>query len=240
MSVPYKWPKTLPPLTDAQKEISDDFVHYWHQVLPQRFGMIERFNHSYPVKHIPPLFLRTLELGAGRGEHLLYERLSRQQRGEYYALELRSNMCAAISARFPDIQVVEGDCQQKLGFPDGYFERVLAIHVLEHLPNLPAAVAEAHRVCAKDGVFSVVIPCEGGLAYGLARRISAQRIFQQRYKQPYGWFIEREHVNRPDEIVGELEKYFQLSPATYFPFFIPSQQLNLVIGLTCRPRQLLE
>src|SRR5271156_5175521 len=96
-----KWPKVLPPLTSAQKAISDDFVHYWHQVLPQRFNVIERFNHSYPVKHAPVAFCRTLELGAGLGEHLLYERLSPQQRREYYALELRSNMCAALSERFP-------------------------------------------------------------------------------------------------------------------------------------------
>lgn len=232
-----KWPKFVPPLTPAQTAISDDFVHYWHEVLPQRFGVIERFNHSYPVKHAPAVFLRTLELGAGRGEHLLYERLSPQQRREYYALELRANMCAAISERFPNIHVVKADCQERLAFPDEFFERILAIHVLEHLPNLPAAVAEAYRVCAKDGAFSVVIPCEGGLAYGLARRFSAQRIFQARYKQSYRWFIEREHINRPDEIVGELEKYFQVNRARYFPFAIPSQLVNLVIGLTCKPRK---
>src|SRR5271154_3424431 len=149
-----KWPKLLPPLTPAQSAISDDFVQYWHQVLPQRFDVIERFNHSYPVKHAPATFSRTLEIGAGLGEHLLHERLSPQQRRQYYALELRPNMCAAISERFPDINVVKGDCQQKLGFPNEFFERILAIHVLEHLPNLPAAIAEAHRVCATDGVFS--------------------------------------------------------------------------------------
>lgn len=232
-----KWPKVLPPLTPAQSAISDDFVNHWHQVLPRRFSAIEKFNHSYPVKHAPATFSRTLEIGAGLGEHLRYERLSARQRREYYALELRSNMCSAISERFPDINVVKGDCQQKLGFPNEFFERILAIHVLEHLPNLPAAVAEAHRVCATDGVFSVVIPCEGGLAYGLARRLSAKRIFEARYKQSYRWFIEREHVNRPDEIVGELEKYFQISQAAYFPFAIPSQFINLVIGITCKPRK---
>jgi SAM-dependent methyltransferase len=231
-----KWPKNLPPLTPAQQAISDDFVHYWHEVLPRRFGMIEKFNHSYSVRHAPAVFTRTLEVGAGRGEHLLYELLSPEQRREYYALELRSNMCAAISERFPDVHVVEGDCQQKLDFPDGFFDRILAIHVLEHLPNLPATVAELHRVCAKDGVFSVVIPCEGGLAYGLARRISAQRIFQKRYKQSYSWFIQREHLNRPAEIIGELGKHFRTSGATYFPLSVPSQFFNLAMGFTCTPR----
>jgi SAM-dependent methyltransferase len=232
-----KWPKVLPPLTPAQRAIGDDFVHYWHEVLPQRFHIIEKFNHSYPVKNAPAVFSRTLELGAGRGEHLLYERQTALQRSQYYALELRPNMSADIRQRFPDVHVVEGDCQERLDFPDGFFDRILAIHVLEHLPNLPAAVAEAHRVCSPSGVFSVVIPCEGGWAYELARRISAQRIFQKRYKQSYRWFVDQEHVNRPSEIISELDKRFRIGRVRFFPLFIPSERLNLAIGLTCKPRQ---
>ena len=30
-----KWPKTFPPLTPEQKRISDDFMKYWHEVLPK-------------------------------------------------------------------------------------------------------------------------------------------------------------------------------------------------------------
>ena len=98
----------------------------------------------------------------------------------------------------PGIQVVVGGCQERLAFPDGTFDRILAVHVLEHLPNLPTAIREMHRLIDKQrGQFEVVIPCEGGLAYSLARRISAQRFFEKRYKMPYRWLIEREHINRP-------------------------------------------
>lgn len=236
MPSPAGWPKVLPPLTAEQRAISDDFMLHWHEVLPRRFGIIERFNHSYAVDNAPAKFRRTLEIGAGRGEHLAHEKLTPQQRREYYALELRANMCAAIRERFPEVRAIQGDCQQRLDFPDGFFDRVLAVHVLEHLPNLPAAVAEARRVCARDGVFSVVIPCEGSMAYGLARRISAQRIFEKRYRQPYRWFIEREHLNRPHEIFAELRKYFEVSSSRYFPFPVPLEFCNLVIGLTCAPK----
>jgi len=232
-----KWPKTFPPLTDEQQRISDDFMKHWHEVLPRRFGRIEKFNHGYPVKHAPANFLRTLEIGAGLGEHLEYERLTDEQECNYYAVELRPNMTAALKERFPRVNAITGDCQQRLDFAADYFDRVLAVHVLEHLPNLPAAVREVHRVCNKQsGLFSVVIPCEGSLAYTLARKISAQRIFEKRYQQSYKWFIEREHINRPREILEELSPYFRVESRSFFPLTLPLLFCNLAIGLTLRPR----
>jgi ubiquinone/menaquinone biosynthesis C-methylase UbiE len=234
---PAKWPKKLPELTPEQKRISDDFMRYWHEVLPRRYGVIDDFNHRYPVRHAPQSFRRTLEIGAGIGEHLEYEMLSDEQWTNYHALELRENMAEQIRTRFPRVRVVVGDCQTRLEFPDGYFDRILAIHVLEHLPNLPAAVAEMHRLCdSRKGVFSVVIPCEGSLAYSLARRISAQRIFERRYKQSYRWFIEREHINRPDEIINVLQTRFDVVHRAFFPLPIPLIATNLCIGLTLRPK----
>ena len=231
------WPKTFPPLTPEQQRISNDFMKHWHEVLPQRFGLVERFNHGYPVRHAPAHFRRTLEIGAGLGEHLHYEKLTPEQEENYYTLELRENMSRQISERFPLVHAISGDCQQRLNFTDGYFDRILAIHVLEHLPDLPATVREMHRLCDPNkGTFSVVLPCEGGMAYTLARRISAQRIFEKRYQQSYRWFIEREHINRPDEILDELEQFFHITHRAFFPLPLPLVFCNLCIGLTLRPR----
>jgi len=232
-----KWPKTFPPLTPEQKRISDDFMKHWHEVLPKKFGIIEKFNQGYAVKHAPAGFARTLEIGAGLGEHLRFENLTPEQEANYYALEIRENMSREIARQFPKINTITGDCQQRLDFPDGFFDRILAIHVLEHLPNLPLAVAEMYRLCDKQrGVCSVVIPCEGSVAYGLARRISAQRVFEKRYKQPYRWFIEREHINLPHEILAELRPYFTIAHRSFFPLPLPMIWPNLCIGMTLRPR----
>ena len=236
-----KWPKLRPPLSEEQQRISDDFMKHWHEVLPRRYKFVDDFNHRYPVRHAPKEFLRTLEVGAGLGEHLDYERLSTEQTKQYVALEVRSNMAQAIQKRFPNIQVVVGDCQERLPFSDGYFDRVIAVHVLEHLPILPQAIAEAYRVCDKQkGLFSVVIPCEGGLAYTLARRVSAQRQFEKRYRQSYRWFIEREHLNRPEEIITELQRHFTIIHRGFFPIPAPALFCNLCIGLTLRPKAVSE
>lgn len=237
----HKWPKTFSELTPEQKQINDDFVKFWHEKLSthKRYSLIEKFNHNYSVKNSPENFVTTLEIGAGLGEHFAYEKLTPIQKQNYVALELRENMACKIKDRYPDIITHVGDCQSRLNFADGFFDRILAIHVLEHLPNLPAAVAEMHRLCNKEkGIFSVVIPCEGGALYTLGRKLSAQRLFKKRYQQSYQWFIEREHVSKPSEIQEELEKFFKITHRQFFPFLLPKVNINLCIGLTMVPRDL--
>jgi SAM-dependent methyltransferase len=226
-----QWPKTLPQLSASQEQIRDDFMRYWHEVLPNRYSIVERFNHGYAASS-ELAHGTTLEIGAGLGEHLEFEQRHDE---EYCAVELRQEMANAIKRRYPRVQTIVGDCQQTLPLEDASFDRALAIHVLEHLPNLPAAVAELHRVLKPDGKLVAVIPCEGGLAYSLARRISAQRIFERRYKVSYDWFVRSEHINVPSEIVAELAKLFDISARQFFPLRVPLVTANIAIGLTLRP-----
>jgi SAM-dependent methyltransferase len=186
-----------------------------------------------------PGFRSTIEIGAGLGEHLEHEPLTAEQEEGYYAVEVLESMAVRIRERHPRAHAIVADCQQRLDFPDGFFDRVIAVHVLEHLPNLPACIAEAWRLLDKRaGQFLAVIPCEGGLAYSLARRVSAQRIFEKRYGTSYAPFIEREHINVPAEIMGELRPYFQLERRRFFPLpFLPLVTSNLCIGLALKPRQ---
>ena len=116
-------------------------------------------------------------------------------------------------------------------------DRVLAIHVLEHLPNLPAALEEIKRVMKPDGHFSAVIPCEGGMAYEMARTISARRLFEKRYGCSYDWFVKSEHVNTVWELLEELPRHFRVIQRSYWPLRIPSVQMNVVMGLTCVRRK---
>jgi len=234
-----RWPKALSPLTLEEKVIFDDFMEVWHKVLTGRsYGAVERFNHLFPVRNSRPGFRRTIEIGAGLGEHLRYERLSAEQERCYFAVELRENMAEQIRVRYPRISVIVGDCQSPLSFPDDHFDRYIAVHVLEHLPNLPACIAEAWRLLDKRrGQLLVVIPCDPGFLYSLARRVSAQRLFERRYRRPYLPFIAREHINQPQEIFAELRPYFAVERRRCFPLrFLPIQSVNLCIGVILSPR----
>ncbi len=224
------WPKSLPVLTPEMQEIREDFMRCWLEVLPNRYGLIERFNHGYPLSQRSSVHGKTLEVGAGTGAHLAFEDLSQQ---DYTALELRAELAQQISLRYPRVHVIVGDIQEHIDAPDGSFDHVIAIHVLEHLPNLPAALKEIRRVMKAEAVFSTVIPCEGGAAYRIARNLSTRRLFEKRYKCSYDWFVQTEHVNNVWEMLGELGRHFRITQKSYWPFRVPSVHFNLVIGLTC-------
>jgi len=226
------WPKHRPTLSPEQYAILEDWYAHWLTTALPRYGSITRFNHEYPLRSAPNR-IRTLEIGAGTGEHLLYEKTAGP---EYYAMELRRELADRLTARFPAVTAIIGDCENRIDAPDHFFDRVLAVHVLEHLANLPATLREVVRVLRPGGVFSVVIPCEGGMGYRLGRYFTSQRQFEKRYGVRYDWMISYEHVNRADEIVRELKAQFTVKDRTFYPLRVPSINLNLVMGLTLEPR----
>lgn len=218
----------MPELSPEQRRIQDDWMRHWLQVLPARYGRVERFNHEYPKRAAPPGG-RTLEIGPGLGGHARHEDLSGQ---DYHAVELRQELAEALQAELPLARVVVADCQDRLPYEDGFFDRVLAVHVLEHLPDLPRALDEARRVLRPGGRLAAVFPCEGGLGHRLGRRLTVQRRFERRYGMPYGPHIAADHVNVPREIVAELRRRFRVLDRTFWPLRVPVVDVNLMIGVT--------
>ena len=227
------FPKEVPYLTAEQKLIKNDFMEHWLQVLRSNYGFVDRFNHKIVVKNKSKNFLKTLEIGAGLGEHLNYEELSEDQKKNYYALDIRENLLKILAREHPLVKPILGD-SNKMEFKNNFFDRIIAIHVLEHLPDLPKTINEISRVLHINGLLQVVIPCEGSMAYSLARKISAERIFKKKYNTSYDWFIKSEHLNLPYEIFNELKKKFTIIKKFYFPFPIPFEFCNLCIGINLK------
>jgi SAM-dependent methyltransferase len=223
------WPKPMPELTAEQMAIRDDYMAYFYaEVYTARFGRIQRFNHTFAARSFRP-GISTLDLGAGLGEHLEFED---GRAGDYVALELRPEMAAEIAARYPYVTTISGDVERGLEFEVGHFDRVLAIHVLEHLPNLPAVLEELRRLLKPGGVLLVVLPCEGGALYTLGRRLTTQRVFEKRYGVSFDWCIASEHVSTLPEIVRELDDRFARRETAWFPSRVPTFHANVCAGLT--------
>jgi len=227
-----KWPKRRPVLTEREKWILTDRAEYWLTNAPKKYEYVERFNQIWVAENCRKGG-RVLEIGAGLGEHLRYEDMNKI---EFYALDIRPEMIKGIKKRFPKVKTILGDCQKRMDFPKNFFDRVLAIHVLEHLPNLPSALKEVHRVLKPDGEFGVVIPCEGGLARELARYMGVKQVFEKKYGVSYDWYNKIEHINTAKEIIEELDAYFDVHKKSFFPLRIPSINLNLALGMVLKPK----
>src|SRR5713226_4565322 len=107
------WPKKLAALTPEQERIRDDFFNCWLEELPKRYTVFEHFNQRYPLRTFRSMSekdgrIKTLDIGAGKGEHIAYEDLDQQT---YMALELRAELANSIRSTFPNSDVVVGNCE---------------------------------------------------------------------------------------------------------------------------------
>ena len=80
-----------------------------------------------------------------------------------------------------------------------------------------------------------MIPCEGGLAHRLARRLTAQRLFEKEFGMDYRWIIRSEHVNVPMGASGGAQEALPPAGSRYLPFRLPSTTINLAVGITLEP-----
>jgi len=213
------WPKQRPQLSQEQQDIVHAWYGYWLPLIDQRFGPVGKFNHGFALKTADPA-LKTLEIGVGEGKHAKMEGSD-----NYYGLELTPSYVQY------KVRMVAANAEQGIPFKSAWFDRVLAIHVLEHLANLPAALDEVMRVLKPSGTFTVVIPCEGGLSYTIGRNLSTRRIFERKFGKNYDWMIAYDHINTAREVLAELASRFTTVRSSYFPLKVPAVDANLCIGL---------
>ena len=230
------WPKQQPFLSSEDVAINDDWQAYWLTLAQKSFSGIQKFNHEYTIRAGAKSRGPTLEIGSGDGEHIERERLAGGLSDEYHVIEMREDLANIVRRRFPQVDVTVGDCQKELPFESNSLRRIIAIHVLEHLNNLPAFLQEAARVLGPSGRLLVVIPCEGGLMYGLGRNATTKRLFEKRYNTSYKRFIRSEHLSTAKEVISELANLFTIESSEWWPLKVPSVHLNVCIGLCLAPR----
>lgn len=172
-------------------------------------------------------FERVLEVGAGTAEHMRYVR---HRFDEYIvtdvdgaALDVARRKCEGLQIPGLSFEVAEGE---RLVYRDDSFDRLIAVHVLEHIPQPHKVLKEWARVVKNGGVLSLLIPTDPGVAWRLGRRLGPRRRALQQ-GIAYDYVMAREHVNPCNNLIALIHHYFPRVTEAWWPLAVPSMDLNL-------------
>ena len=168
-----------------------------------------------------------LEVGAGTGAHLGFVRHSFDK----YVLtdHNRNTLDIAkenLGSSMLDNLAFEVQSGLNLDFSSSSFNRVVAGHVLEHIYYPHLAIKEWIRVLKDEGTLSVLIPTDPGVAWRLGCNLGPRRNAMAR-NIAYDYVMAREHVNPCNNLIALLKHYFPEHQDQYWPFSIPSIDVNL-------------
>lgn len=172
-------------------------------------------------------YAKVLEIGAGTGEHLGFVRHGFDQ---YVLSDLDTNTLEVakgkLNDKFGNKLLFETQRGEGLSYADNSFDRLIATHVLEHIYQPHLALKEWTRVVKHGGVLSILIPTDPGIAWRLGRHLGPRKnaIAQG---IAYDYVMAREHVNSCNNLIALLRHYFPDRTESWWPFPIPSIDLNL-------------
>ena len=186
-----------------------------HAALERRHGSAE----SYP---------RVLEVGAGTGQHARYVR---HQFDAYHVTDASPSVIEIARRNTPaemiDRTTFEVQDATKLTYADGSFDRLIACHVLEHLRDPVAVLAEWSRVVRPNGLLSILLPCDPGLAWRFGRMLGPRRAARARGIE-YDYVEAAEHVNSIFNLTTFLRYHFDVIDELWYPLRVPYADVNLL------------
>lgn len=169
-------------------------------------------------------FSQVLEVGAGTGVHVDFVRHAYDR---YVMTDLNAPMLdQAVKSMHGGRVVSEQQDATRLSYGDESFDRVIAAHVLEHLPNPHIVLREWMRVLRPSGTLSLVLPCDPGVAWRAGRAVGSRKKFE-RAGIPYDYWMAREHINSINSLVAFIKFYFSDFDERWLPLRVPSMDLNL-------------
>lgn len=172
-------------------------------------------------------FGRVLEVGAGTGEHLSSVR---HQFDEYTLTDIDEKVLEIAKSKLNGVHSgklkFETQIGSNLAYPDNTFDRLVAIHVLEHIYYPHLVLKEWFRVLKHGGVLSILIPTDPGLAWRLGRHLGPRRSAVAQ-GIAYDYIMAREHVNSCNNLIALLRHYFPGAKESWWPLLVPSIDLNL-------------
>ena len=91
---------------------------------------------------------------------------------------------------------------------NGNFSRILASHVLEHIPDPEGAIRLWASLLSSEGLMSIAIPCDPGWLCRFGQIYSHKTNHPKLTFAEYDLLLSREHVNSTQRLLKILRYYF--------------------------------
>lgn len=145
-------------LSSEESKIAENYKN--SQDLSIRISLHDRFSQSsvswfeWIIKQLDFRgVFRILEIGCGNGKLWQYANLSALRNREVFLTDKSRGMIAEVRRNLgQDFNCIAADCES-LPFKNGYFQMVVANHMLFYLDDIEQGLKEVRRVLASNGVF---------------------------------------------------------------------------------------
>jgi len=164
-------------------------------------------------------FARLLEAGYGSG--ILLPELARRAR-EVHGVDIHPNVGPVermLRAHGITAALRVGDLFA-LPYPEGHFDALVCLSVLEHLTELDRAFAEIRRVLAPAGVAVIGFPVRNAITTGFFRAV--------------GYDAAEIHPSTHRDILAAARRAFAVDRVLRYPAFLPA---DVGLYVTCRCRK---
>ncbi|MGF1650840.1 MAG: methyltransferase domain-containing protein [Hyphomicrobiaceae bacterium] len=213
-------------------ETQYDRVNYSDRSLA---GRVLGHGHTLMERDLGPdrHFSTVLEVGAGQGQHVESVRhgFDRYIMTDW-AIDAMCQRWDTAEQRARGIECRVADATRLDTFPANFADRLIASHVLEHLPEPHAVLREWSRVVKPGGLISIALPCDPGLAWRLGRNFGPRRANKRAGNLHYDYWMAREHINAIQNLYTFVEFYFPQRTDRWFPLGVRSFDFNLLFVTT--------
>ena len=177
-------------------------------------------------------YYHILEVGPGFAPHTPFI-LHKYQKITY--VEPNSKCNELLNGTTPlknDEQPIEIEIRNS-AFPDSLlssntYDRVIACHTIEHIPQPSLVIRDMYRVLKPGGVLSITLPCDPGIIWRCAKTMGPGHQFRK-LGINYDYFSYKEHVNSIFSLqtfIKHLFKDHKMS-VVWWPSRLPFADLNL-------------
>ncbi len=205
-----------------------ELIKLAYQQTTHRRGSAERFNlfcgrsleRSYKKWEALGAQKACLEIGGGKFPHILH---NLSEDWKKIALDISSEG----SPNEEPLLRVTGNASS-LPFSGATFDRIVAIHSLEHVLDLDQTCHEFSRVLKAGGILSAILPCDPGALWSIAQLFSRYQVGMSR--EEYDYFLANQHVNPVYNVLAILNFHYVKKHLVYYPLtLLPFRDLNFTI-----------